>query len=429
MANNKTLKDGLGVNFTTKTTDTAGVNVSHVNVDILPIIQPLTDAELRAANVPVTQSIDNTTGNITALNANLNSGVPTAGSFVELTLNGSSGFAVDLRGTFVATLLIQGTINDSNWINLSVLPVGAGLNTAQVASATATGAWWGNGSAFKKIRITASAFTSGTVNVTLRAIAGANIMFTLPSGQTTQVISGVPTLGAGTANIGNVSLQIPLSVADVASAAITTTTTVASITPSSGISYQVNIPVTLVSGTNPTMDVRIEESDDGGTSWLIVHDFPRITANGTYRSALIPASGNRIRYVQTIGGTSPSFTRSINRLQSNYPALPVRQLVDRSIVLTTLNSVTPILLTRDCGNSAQLIINVGAIATTAPQIQMEGSDDFATTWYAIGTPLTAVANSTVQVTVTNINAGAMRARVSTAGVGVTAGYVMIKAHD
>lgn len=429
MANNKTLKDGLGVDFTTKTTDTAGVNVSHVNVDELPITQPLTDAQLRAANVPVTQSTATITGNITALNANINSGVPTANSFVELTLNGSSGFAVDLRGTFVATLVIQGTINDSNWINLSVLPVGVGLNTAQVASAAAAGAWWGNGSAFQKIRVTASAFTSGTINVTLRAIAGANITFTLPSGQTTQVISGVPTIGAGTANIGNVSLQVPLSVADVASAAITTTATVAAITPSSGIAYQVNIPVTVVSGTNPTMDVRIEESDDGGTNWFTVYDFPRITATGIYRSPFIPTFGNRVRYVQTIAGTTPSFTRSINRLQSNYPALPVRQLVDRSIVLTTLNSVTPVILTRDCGNAAQLVINVGAITTTAPQIQLEGSDDFGTTWYAIGTPLTAVASSTVQVTVTSINAGAMRARVSTAGVGVTAGYVMIKAHD
>jgi len=429
MANNKTLKDGLGVNFTTKTTDNAGVNTSHVNVDTLPITQPLTDAQLRAANVPVTQSVESTTGNITALNANLNVGVPTANSFVELTLNGSSGFAVDIRGTFVATLLIQGTINDSNWINLSVLPVGAGLNTAQVASATSAGAFWGNGSAFVKIRVTASVFTSGTVNVVLRAIAGNNITFTLPSGQTTTVISGVPTIGAGTANIGIVGLQSPISVADVASAAITTTATVAAITPSAGIAYQVNIPVTVVSGTNPTMDVRIEESDDGGTNWFTVYDFPRITATGIYRSPFIPTSGNRVRYVQTIAGTSPSFTRSINRLQSNYPALPVRQLVDRSIVLTTLNSTTPVLLTRDCGNAAQLIINVGAITTTAPQIQMEGSDDFGATFYAIGSPLTAVASSTVQVTVTGINAGAMRARVSTAGVGVTAGYVMIKAHD
>ena len=136
-----------------------------------------------------------------------------------------------------------------------------------------------------------------------------------------------------------------------------------------------------------------------------------------------------MRYVQTLGGSSPSFTRAINRLQSSWPALPQRQLVDRSIVLTTLNSVTPTIIARDAGNATQLVINVGAITTTAPAIQLEGSDDFGLTWYAIGAPLTAVASSTVQQTVTNINATALRARVSTAGVGVTAGYVLIKAHD
>jgi hypothetical protein len=132
--------------------------------------------------------------------------------------------------------------------------------------------------------------------------------------------------------------------------------------------------------------------------------------------------------VQTVGGTTPSFTRAINRLQNSSSAEAVRQLIDRSITLTTLNSTTPSLDTRDAGNRVQLVVNIGA-ATTAPALQMEGSDDNGTTWYAIGTPLTAVASSTVQVTVVDINAALMRVRVSTAGSGVTAGYVMIKAHD
>jgi hypothetical protein len=221
---------------------------------------------------------------------------------------------------------------------------------------------------------------------------------------------------------------IPGNIADVASAALTSTTTTATLTPTFGISYQVNIPVTVVSGTNPTLDVTIEESDDTGTNWYRVYDFPRITVAGIYRSPHIPFFGNRIRYQQTVGGTTPSFTRAINRLQSSYPSLPQRQLIDRTISLTTLNSTTPILLTRDCGNATQLIINVGA-AATPPQLQLEGSDDFGLTWYNIGSPLTAVANSTVQVTSLDINAAAIRARVSTIGVGVTMGYVMIKAHD
>jgi hypothetical protein len=35
----------------------------------------------------------------------------------------------------------------------------------------------------------------------------------------------------------------------------------------------------------------------------------------------------------------------------------------------------------------------------------------------------------VQIGINNVHTQLMRARVSTAGVGVTAGYVLIKAHD
>lgn len=236
-------------------------------------------------------------------------------------------------------------------------------------------------------------------------------------------------LPAGANTIGSTNLPLLTSVADVASAAIASTATVAAITPGFGISYQVNIPVTAVTGTTPTMDVRIEESDDAGTNWFTVYDFPRITATGIYRSPFLPVTGNRVRYVQTIGGGTPSFTRAINRLQSNAPFPNSRQLIDRTVAPNTLNSTTPVLLTRDCGNATQLVVNMGAITTTAPAFQLEGSDDFGTTWYAIGSPLTGVASSTVQTTVNSINAGAVRARVSTGGSGATLGWVAIKAHD
>ena len=240
-----------------------------------------------------------------------------------------------------------------------------------------------------------------------------------------QTLATVTTVGSVTA----ANLNIPGIVADVASAALTTTTTTAAFTPTFGSAYSVSIPVTAVSGTTPTLDVSIEESDDSGTNWFKVYDFPRITAAGMYRSPIIRLTGNRVRYVQTVGGTTPSFTRAINRLQSSSNSEPVRQLIDRSVVLTTLNSTTLNLDSRDAGNRVQMVINVGAITTTAPALQLEGSDDNGATWYSIGTPLTAVASSTVQVTLADINAALLRARVSTAGVGVTAGYVMIKAHD
>ena len=258
--------------------------------------------------------------------------------------------------------------------------------------------------------------------VTLQA--GANTIGTVNIAAA-QTLATVTTVSAVTA----ANLGIPGIIADVASAALTTTTTTAAFTPTFGTAYSVNIPVTAVSGTTPTLDVSIEESDDSGTNWFKVYDFPRITANGMYRSPLIRMVGNRVRYVQTVGGTTPSFTRAINRLQSSTNNEPLRQLIDRTVVLTTLNSTTPSLDARDTGNRVQMVINVGAITTTAPALQLEGSDDNGASWYSIGSPLTAVASSTVQLTVVDVNAALLRARVSTAGVGVTAGYVMIKAHD
>lgn len=121
--------------------------------------------------------------------------------------------------------------------------------------------------------------------------------------------------GTVTATVGAATLGIPVTVADVASAAITTTTTTSAFTPTAGRGYQVVIPVTAVSGTTPTMSVRIEESDDAGTNWYARYTFPTITATGIYRSPILRLRGNRVRYVQTITGTTPSFTRAINRNQ------------------------------------------------------------------------------------------------------------------
>lgn len=280
---------------------------------------------------------------------------------------------------------------------------------------------------FERLRAEILARPAGDLAASLPVVlqGGTTAISSLPTLAAVTTVTTVTTVGAVT----SANLAIPGTIPDVASAALTTTTTTAALTPTFGTSYEVNIPVTAVTGTNPTLDVSIEESDDSGTNWFKVYDFPRITATGMYRSPTMPLTGNRVRYVQTVGGTTPSFTRAVNRLQSSNMSEPVRQLIDRSVVLTGLNNTTPSIDTRDCGNRVQLIVNVGAVTTTAPALQLEGSDDNGATWYSIGAPLTAVANSTVQVTLVDVHAALMRARVSTAGVGVTAGYVMVKAHD
>lgn len=188
--------------------------------------------------------------------------------------------------------------------------------------------------------------------------------------------------------------------------------------------FQVAIQVTAVSGTNPTLDVHAEASDDKGVTWTRIYSFPRITAAGTYRSHTIPLRGSLIRYVQTVGGTNPVFTRSVSRESVNEEVL-VTQLTDRAITVNTLNSVTSALPAFHAKN-AQLSVTMGAITTTAPQFMIEGSED-RTNWVAITTALTSVASSTVTTKVNDTQFPFLRARVTTAGSGATLGSVTLKA--
>ena len=212
---------------------------------------------------------------------------------------------------------------------------------------------------------------------------------------------------------------------DIASAALTTSATSSAVSNSLGNGFQINVTVTTVTGTNPTLDIRIEESFDGGTNWVTLYEMQRVTATGSYNSPVIRATGRHIRYVRTVGGTSPSFTnRVIRNVLPFIPTQPQKRLMDRSISLTTLNSVTPVLFSGE-SNNVQLVISLGT-ATTPPTIQLEGSED-GIKFYDIGTPLTGVASSTAQTTVNGLSATYVRARVSTIGATVVAGYVSIKA--
>lgn len=266
-------------------------------------------------------------------------------------------------------------------------------------------------------------YTPAQVNIT--SVRQQSIGNALPVG----VVGTVPV--SGTVAISSISgtvvcwTVIPTNSADVPSAAITTTTTTAAFSPTFGTSYEIVIPVTVVSGTNQTLDVSVEESDDSGTNWFRVYGFPRITDTGIYRSPKLSLTGNRVRYVQTIGGTTPSFTRAINRLQSADSQPSIRQLFDRSMASTqALDAVTSNINTQNCRSASLTIVAVG-ITTTAPALQLEGTDDGAN-WYAVGAPLTAVANSTVRLVVPDTNSQALRARVSTAGSGATLTHVIIK---
>jgi hypothetical protein len=378
-------------------------------------------------------------GTITTQNL-VPAGAATAGSAVSIALNSAGMITVQVTGVYTGALSLQATVNGTNWITVGGTPfmgIAGGTSTATIASATQS-IFQAQVAGYNQARITGLAAMTGTATVTIReSIGNAPATVALPAGAasigtvvigsgtvtTVSTVTAVTTV-ATVSSVTAANLNIPGAIVDVASAALTTTTTTATLTPTFGTSYIVNIPVTVVSGTTPTLDVEIQESDDTGTNWYSVYDFPRITAVGMYRSPKLRLNGNRVRYVQTVAGTTPSFTRAINRLQASDTGQIVRTLVDRSVVLTTLSSTTPVLNTEGC-TSAVISVNIGA-TTIAPVLQLQGSDDNLT-WYSIGTTLTSVASSTVAGTVNTCLAKFMRIIVTTAGTGTTAGYVRLQA--
>jgi hypothetical protein len=70
--------------------------------------------------------------------------------------------------------------------------------------------------------------------------------------------------------------------------------------------------VTAASGSTPTLDVVIEDTVDGGTTWNTIGTFAqKITTGREVIGVSIPFTETlRVRW--TIGGATPSFTFSVN---------------------------------------------------------------------------------------------------------------------
>lgn len=256
-----------------------------------------------------------------------------------------------------------------------------------------------------------------TVTNTPAVTVSSGTVTTVSTVSTVNTVTNVSTVAAVTsANLGISSIT-----ADVASSALTTTSTTSAFTPTFGIAYQVNIPVTAVSGTNAVLDFSIEESMDSGTNWVKVYDFPRITSTGFYQSPIIRMKGNRIRYVQTVGGTTPSFTRAVNRLQSSANSPQMVQLINRSIDLNSVDSISPALLVEGC-QDFNFLVRCSA-QTSATTLIVQFSHD-GINWHNSATTLVTI-EGIAHAKVQNEQWKFARLRVSVAGSGVTIGEVMI----
>jgi hypothetical protein len=213
------------------------------------------------------------------------------------------------------------------------------------------------------------------------------------------------------------------SVTDIVSAALTSTATSAAVAVTNVQSAAFAVSITAVTGTNPTLDVVIQCSVNT-TTWHDIYHFERATANTTLITPNIELPCAQIRYVRTVGGTTPSFTMALTRWSKNINGDEHKNFFDRTIVANTLNSATPSVWVE--GTDAITAIVSSAAATTAASFQMEVSAD-GTNWATIGTAVASVANTTTTVFNGPVVTKFARVRVSAAGSGQTLNYVSIQA--
>lgn len=230
----------------------------------------------------------------------------------------------------------------------------------------------------------------------------------------------------GTATIsGSVNQGIQVFGTQVASAARTTTGNSGFITQGAPNNSSIfAVLVTAVSGTNPTLDVTVNETADNGVSNLIKrYDFDRITATGQFQSGPLQITSNKFELSWVIGGTTPSFTFSIASLQGNtYFPLSLR-LIDRTIVPATAASTSSSLNIDGC-KSLTAWIDLSAVVA-APTFSLDVSED-GTKYAPTGVILSPTTAAPTQVASTTSMGKLARLRVVTADAAATLNFASIR---
>jgi hypothetical protein len=339
----------------------------------------------------------------------------------------ASGFSeLDIQISAVTTtvLTVQGTNDPSvtTWINLPV--INATTAAASAATITAAGNFRAQTAGFKWVRVQVT--TTGTVLTVqgVSTVVGQSLLLTsIGNDVGVTVNSGtVTTVSAVTAVNANATTYTN---ADIASAAITTTTTGATVTVANGTAVAFNVAITLVSGTTPTYDFEVQETGDG-TNWSTIYMHPRQTATGFFITPAIRLNHNRYRIVETISGTTPSFTRAVTSSRTAGDGLYHRSRIDRTINPATTNSTSAVLFCTGA-TSYSMIVNQGA-GGSAVTFALDGSDDNTNWVQGLATVNGVVGGATPVVCYyTGGSFKFLRARVVTGVASATISYVTLVA--
>lgn len=258
-------------------------------------------------------------GASTLTNATLQSAATTTGNGTDFTITGmaEAKLTVTITGG-TATVTLTGTEDGTTFGSVSAEQP----NAKPSSTITASGLYTVHIAALQKLRAAITTISGATVTVTAHAAPIPTSPF-LPKDTNGNVYVTNATLQAGedltnnwtkvnTANAAEVTLQ--------ASASKTSTGTGTATTVGNYKEALFFLNCTAQSGTTPTLTVKIQTSDDGGTTWYdlvypsttTVVAFTTLTsATGTQALSFSGPFGDTIRPAWTLGGGTPNFTFAV----------------------------------------------------------------------------------------------------------------------
>ncbi len=384
----KAKTDNIDVALSTRTKPS---DQQHVIIDSsasIAVTGPLTDAQLRAVAVPVSaaslplptgastaanqatanaslSSIDGKLGSLgqktMALSAPVvissdqtglqpNTDLTTSGTIIALNgavthvTHGCGSAMVSIGGTWSATLQIQGLAPDgATWTNLAVAVAGAGVGTFSSSAITANGTYrCATAGGFSAIRVTATAFTSGTVNVAILTASTAATVGVIALNAANMQVTNTPVDGA----------RATYSAAVVNQATGLLATDIFTITGSASKTIRVTkVEVSAFSGGNSNNTVVLlkrSTANTGGTSaaqTAVPHDSASAAATATVLAYTVnPTTGTLVGNLVTRRMSTPATNSASQSSETLFAAgRPAQAIVLRGVnevLAVNLNGTT-----------------------------------------------------------------------------------------
>jgi hypothetical protein len=218
------------------------------------------------------------------------------------------GCVIQVSGTFSATITFEASLDNTNWSSLRGFDLNAGT---YATTATAAGTWFFTTPGVEYVRARVSAYTSGSVTAVGRPVPQ-------------PVSSGISSLTQGAPNSlanawpfqltnGTIAQPVGTATASLNFTSPASATTVAQ-TPVTGLGPYRSMVVfaNIQGGTGGTLDIYIQFSPDGGTTWVDYAHFAQLAAGAAAitRAFAVSKSGQQTT-LQTVGtGTSPALAAS-----------------------------------------------------------------------------------------------------------------------